>query len=487
MKRAIALALMTIGLAPMSMAQSAYVNDVLAFNPLGYWRLDGTASDATGRNVGTLMNGVVFTTPGGGAPVGDPSNLAASFTAARGQYINIPGTASASLVALDGNHPLTMMIWVRTTDTATSIILAKEENSVNYRGPYLAIDGGGAVAPPGAGRPALFIQATPTTGPGATGGNFLGVEALSSINDGNWHFLVGTYDGGGQASGIKLYVDGAAASTIVAGNGNSLNGLTTLNNVPVTIGARDSGGVPYTGLLDEAAIFGTALTATQVQQLWNDTFASSKLLSQFAFGGGWYSALYFTNTSASPTSFALSFIADDGTPLTVPSVGASSSIVNLSPLGTTIIEAPNLGPLNQGYVSASLPGGVVGYGIFRQSILGIADQEAVVPLSGVSTTTSTLIWDDTAFATGVSVVNLSSVSTAVSIVVRDGTGTSIGTASVSLPAKGKKAFFLRDLPGLGAMAGKRGSANFTASIGNIAVLGLRFNGAAITSIPAIER
>jgi len=210
------------------------------------------------------------------------------------------------------------------------------------------------------------------------------------------------------------------------------------------------------------------------------------ILPQFAFGGGWYSALYFTNIGTGATSFGLTFTADDGTPLAVPSVGASST-VNLAPLGTTIIEAPNVGPLNQGYVSASLPGGVVGYGVFRQSIPGIADQEAVVPLSGVSATTSTLIWDDTTFATGVAVVNLSSASTSVSIVVRDSTGTNIGNASISLPAKGKKAFFLRDLPGLGAMTGKRGSANFTVAIGNIAVLGLRFNGSAITSIPTVDR
>jgi hypothetical protein len=177
------------------------------------------------------------------------------FNSAQDQYISMPTTASAPLFALDWDHPLTMMIWVKTTETVGSIILAKEENSGKYRGPYLVIDTGmsGGVAPPGAGRFALLIQGTPS-GPMGTGGNFLGVEAVTSgsINDGNWHFLVGTYDGSGQASGIKLYVDGAAAPTILFGNGNSLNGLTTLNTVPVAIGARDTGGVPYGGLLDEA-------------------------------------------------------------------------------------------------------------------------------------------------------------------------------------------------------------------------------------------
>jgi hypothetical protein len=211
------------------------------------------------------------------------------------------------------------------------------------------------------------------------------------------------------------------------------------------------------------------------------------VLPQFAFGGGWESALYFTNTGTSATSFTVNFIGDDGAPLTLPSLGASATTVNLAPLGTAFIEAPNSGPLNGGYVQTTLPGGVVGYGVFRQSVSGIADQEAVVQLSGASTTTNTLIWDDTAFVTGVAVVNLSSATTVVSIDVRDSSGNDIGIADVSIPAKGKKAFFLRDLPGLSKMSGRRGSATFTAAIANIAVLGLRFNGPAFTSIPTIGR
>ncbi len=131
-------------LAPIDMAQSRYVNDVLGLNPLGYWRLDGNANDATANgNSGVLVNGVTFAGAGGGASIGDPSNQAALFTSVRDQYINMPGTASGSLFALDWNHPVTMMIWVKTADTAAgSIPLAKEENSGNYRGPYLINDNG---------------------------------------------------------------------------------------------------------------------------------------------------------------------------------------------------------------------------------------------------------------------------------------------------------------------------------------------------------
>jgi len=46
---------------------------------------------------------------------------------------------------------------------------------------------------------------------------------------------------------------------------------------------------------------------------------------------------------------------------------------------------------------------------------------------------------------------------------------------------------LRDLPGLAGVSGSLGSVDFTTSIGTLAALGLRFNGAAFTSIPTSDR
>ena len=167
--------------------------------------------------------------------------------------------------------------------------------------------------------------------------------------------------------------------------------------------------------------------------------SGQKILPQLAFGGGWYTALYFTNTTASPVSFPVSFIGDDGAPLTVPSVGGSSTTVNLAARGTALIEALNNGALSTGYVSATLPAGVTGYGVFRQGAIGAGAQEAVVPLSSASSTVSTLIWDDTDSVTAVAIVNPSSVTTVVTITVRDTTGSVIGTSSVTLPANNKAA------------------------------------------------
>jgi len=171
----------------------------------------------------------------------------------------------------------------------------------------------------------------------------------------------------------------------------------------------------------------------------------------------------------------------------VPSVGGASTVVHLDAHGTAIIEAPNAGELNQGYVALSLPVSVEAYGVFRQSVSGAPDQEAVVPLCGAFSTRATLIWDETRFTTAVAIVNPSAVATTVAITVRNANGLVIGSPNVPLAANSKVAVRLRDLPGLAAIAEKRGSADFTVGSGSVAVLGLRFGGTAFTSIPAAHQ
>jgi len=225
---------------------------------------------------------------------------------------------------------------------------------------------------------------------------------------------------------------------------------------------------------------GSAIAGTGQRQ------SGGSVLPQFVFGAGvWYSALYFTNTNSTSVSFTVNFTADAGTPLTVPSLGGTSSAVTILANGTAVLEAPNPGAFGEGYASVTLPPGVTGYGIFRQSIAGRADQEAVVPLASASSTTSTLTWDETGGAvTAVAMANPSAVAANVAITVWDVNGSQIGTSSVALPPNSKSETNLDALSGLSGMKGNRGSAQFTVSTGNVAVLGLRFvGGGAFTSIP----
>lgn len=212
------------------------------------------------------------------------------------------------------------------------------------------------------------------------------------------------------------------------------------------------------------------------------------VLPQVAFGGGWYTALYFTNLSTSSVSFTVSFFDDNGQPLTVPALSGSSITVNLAARGTAVIQAPNSGALATGYALAALPAGVTGYGVLRQSVSGVPDQEAVVPLSGTATSTTTLLFDDTSYVTGVALVNLSSTANSVTVQAYDNQGNVIGTGSLSLAGNAHTSAALQSLSGLSGVSGVLGSVDFSVPSGNsIAVLGLRFNGAALTSIPTANQ
>src|SRR5581483_193027 len=213
----------------------------------------------------------------------------------------------------------------------------------------------------------------------------------------------------------------------------------------------------------------TAPGATNSPQTLNVTYTvnpsgtgggTTRVLPQYAFGGGWYTALYFTNTNAAPVSFAVNIVGDNGQPLSVPALGGSTVTVNLPARGSTILEAPNTGNLQQGYVLVSLPAGVFGYGVFRQSIAGVTDQEAVVQLSTGSATTSTLLFDETQYVNGVAVVNAGAADTVVSITARDNQGNTIATGSLTVPKGNKTEAALRDIPGMAAVVGKMGSVDF---------------------------
>ena len=68
------------------------------------------------------------------------------------------------------------------------------------------------------------------------------------------------------------------------------------------------------------------------------------VLPQFAFGGGWYSALYFSNTGTSPASFTVNFINDSGLPLIVPSVVLGEGLV----FAASGFEAPTIRAVKPG-------------------------------------------------------------------------------------------------------------------------------------------
>jgi len=212
------------------------------------------------------------------------------------------------------------------------------------------------------------------------------------------------------------------------------------------------------------------------------------VMGQFAFGGGWYTAMYFNNNSAGPVSFTVNLVADGGTALMVPSLGGPSATVQIPAGGTATIEAPNVGTTTfQGYAVFTLPPGVTGYGVFRQTSPGRPDQEAVVPFASSTTTSRTLLFDETnRLVTAVAIVNPSAAPVTVVVNATDTNGNTLGSAAIPLGAHNKMESAMDMISGLSNMFGHRGRAVFTVTTGSVAVLGLRFDVSAFTSIPALE-
>ena len=239
-------------------------------------------------------------------------------------------------------------------------------------------------------------------------------------------------------------------------------------------------------VLAEFVFGGTQSQTVRVRNIKYTSSASAtntKVLPQFVSGGGWYSAIYLANTSDAVAAVQANFYADDGTPLTLAPIGGPSKSLSMGARSTTIIEATNAGNLVQGYVAIILPPEVIGYGVFRWSNQGYPDQEAVVPLSDITSARSKLIWDNSKYVTGIVVLNPTAVFGTITLTVRNESGQVIGSPSISLAAGAKKTFLLGDLPGLSSVKGLRGSAEFVATTGGVVAFGLRANGTAITSIP----
>jgi hypothetical protein len=213
---------------------TSYSSGILADGPLGYWRL-GEASGSTaasaagpsGSYVGSLVYGQ------SGAISGD-SDTAMKFT---GGYMKVTNNSS-----IQPTGALTLEAWIKRSGTGT--------------GPMLEYGTTGATA----------VHFWNYPNPGDLYVNFLdsggGSHTLTASNvvpaTGVWYYIDATYDG----STARIYVNGSQVASGAVGSFT----LKTAGQ-DFAIAARPYGGYATTwsgGTVDEAAVYGSALSATQV-------------------------------------------------------------------------------------------------------------------------------------------------------------------------------------------------------------------------------
>ncbi|HEY3740687.1 MAG TPA: hypothetical protein VGL53_12625, partial [Bryobacteraceae bacterium] len=212
-------------------------------------------------------------------------------------------------------------------------------------------------------------------------------------------------------------------------------------------------------------------------------------LPHVAYGGGWYTGLYLTNLNASSASSPLVLYGVDGTKLTIPrlSGAAGSQQVTIAANSTAIVELPNSGDLTMAWLDLTLPSGVFGYAVLRQSIANQPDQETALPLNSEAGQNADLIYDDTAQTTAVAIANPGTSSIVVGATAYKEDGSQIGSGTLSLAALNKSAFALHQLEGLSGIAGTRGRVTFTAASGTFAILGVRFGATTFPALPVNYR
>ena len=239
-------------------ANLAHANTVNVGNGLvGYWPFDGStvnwstgqASDLSGQgNTGALV-GMSTTT----SPVAGKLGQALSFNGVS-SYVSIPGSTQYIV----STNPFTVSAWVYLNNFNNGVAPVITTLRTNTSNPWYLL----------------------VASPSASSGAYTGIDLCSgdsawanlknnvdfSSNFGGWHHIVATYNGSGSATNANfaLYLDGVSQSLV---NTGFLCG-TAAQASDIGSNANGSGNF-WDGKLDDVRIYDRALSASEVQQLYN--------------------------------------------------------------------------------------------------------------------------------------------------------------------------------------------------------------------------
>jgi prepilin-type N-terminal cleavage/methylation domain-containing protein len=213
----------------------------LGIEAVGIWRLNEgsglTAFDNSGYgNNGTLINGPVWQTE---AQCGLGLGSCLQFDGAANLSVSDPPSGVLDF----GTGDFTISSWIQTSTNADNRNLIHKGAGAGLSGWRFGLSGG---------KPHVLI--------GDTVGPTEGLVGSSSIADNNWHFVAVVYNRSGNAVG---YVDGVSTGTTldISTRTGSVD-----NSSPVLIRANTY--AAFSGYLDDVAIYASALTTAQVQQLY---------------------------------------------------------------------------------------------------------------------------------------------------------------------------------------------------------------------------
>ncbi|MFY0625047.1 MAG: T9SS type A sorting domain-containing protein [Reichenbachiella sp.] len=205
---------------------------------------------------------------------------------------------------------VTVAAWIKTTkSSASQFIASKYDYSLGY---YLYLDATG------------FVQISGRDGSGAARGSGF---STTSVNDGDWHYIVGTVN---VTSGDwKVYVDGELENSTNNGTGTTL--ANTTNHL---VGAFSTS---YSeGLIDQLTIWDTELDASSIASIVNTCLSGSEtnVVGHFIFEDGTGISLTDQSTSALDGALVNMDGATDWVQVVSPSCGDKACDYQLSTVVT---------------------------------------------------------------------------------------------------------------------------------------------------------
>jgi 1,4-alpha-glucan branching enzyme len=305
-----------------------------ATNLLAYWTFDeGSGSLAYDYSGNSNTGTVVFDTGEGGSGSWIPNGIVNGALYFDGEFTQVTVSNSSSLNPVNG---ITVAAWVNDASGGwdnTPRLLEKGKSDNQY---------------------ALLINSS-TQLEFLMAGVSNGTITVSPPSSYTWHHLAATYDG---LSMINLYIDGQLATQQVASGGMAIT------TDPLAIGAKPSGGLTtfFNGDIDDVRIYGSALPASQIAQLYNIDSVGDGIPDWWRLQ--WFGSSSSTN-SASCTACCAACDADgtgqnnffkyvaglnptDPTQIFVVQIAASNQVMNLtfgpinSNLTYTVQSSPDL-------------------------------------------------------------------------------------------------------------------------------------------------
>jgi hypothetical protein len=233
-----------------------------AQSPLGYWKFDegsGTSAfDSSGNDHTALLSNRLGWVKGA-------NGWAISANNANQDYVNIPS------IDLSGTRAVTTAFWVMRnyTTEGENVLL---EASTNYQDSST----GFALFPDD--KTCHGIQAALRGNEGTT------ANCYNQPSSGTWHHLAVVYDksqtGGNQ---VNLYVDGVLQ--VPSWNLSSSTNTNNFGNNPVYLFSRSASSQYSSGTVSDLRIYNSALTAAQIQQLYQgDELATTEETIRYVQG-----------------------------------------------------------------------------------------------------------------------------------------------------------------------------------------------------------